>query len=795
MPQPNPMGMAIANLTFRYGPTMSLETEPGAGKGVSADSSHVVEVTWVERLANWLPAAVAVLVCAAILRHFDTPVPVTAGYLAAWVLLVTLPGTVLFRLLRPRTQSFVEDVAMGSVVGLAVQVLLSWLLSRWHLAALSIAWVPAVLLLSVLRSRRGIWRRSQSAPWSHSARWSAAAAVTAAAVWVGGTSLDRNPVAFLDGGGVGARAIPLAVYVDMPYHQSLSAGIDQFWPLVYPYLKDEPLTYHFFAYEHFAAMGRATGIDLTWILLRLHTIPLAALAIVLVGVVSVRVARTNRVIPIAVSAAVLCAAVSPIGWVEYSFLSPGLLTFATFRSPTHTFAVCVLLGAVLVGMLAMRAATPRAAVPLVAAFAVLAFTAGGAKSTSLPVLIAACALTTVIEAVRRRAWRIAGLLTLVATFAFVIVTVLVIGTSTDRVSIVPLDVFRSFPVASTLQIAHSGAATHAVVLVGTLLAWCAAGAGVLVLFLDRESRQSVDLPLLGGLVLAGLSGTLITSAHSSELYFIYAAWPAVPILSAWGLQVAARRRKDVVLLGVGAAVGALALLGVRRSFSSAPEVAGGARHALAALAPPWLTLVAVVAIAGAVTFILSSRPARGRVGRGTWTVAVCASLLVGAACVDRVHAVGESVAALSRAPYFETEGVLVPRGVGIAAVRLRDLSQPEDVVATNAHCYGPTCDARHFIVSALTERRTLVEGWAYPDRDRGQGPWRRTNPYWDAERFDANEIVFTDPSTANVQALADEYGVRWLFVDRTVARESQDLREYATIVYENEEAAVYRIGG
>ncbi len=79
-----------------------------------------------------------------------------------------------------------------------------------------------------------------------------------------------------------------------------------------------------------------------------------------------------------------------------------------------------------------------------------------------------------------------------------------------------------------------------------------------------------------------------------------------------------------------------------------------------------------------------------------------------------------SVAALLASP------VTVPResleaipAEAIAAARwLRDNSAPSDLVATNLHCLpqrgtSTACDARHFWVSAYSERHVLVEGWAY----------------------------------------------------------------------------------
>jgi hypothetical protein len=132
-----------------------------------------------------------------------------------------------------------------------------------------------------------------------------------------------------------------------------------------------------------------------------------------------------------------------------------------------------------------------------------------------------------------------------------------------------------------------------------------------------------------------------------------------------------------------------------------------------------------------------------------------------------------------------------------AARVVRDASATDDVVATNRHCFGPpeACDARQFTVSALSERRVLVEGWAYPDGRDPNREWSRTNPFWSAERYAENEVVFSAPTQQSVEHLLAAYGVRWLVVDRTVAQESPDLVRYAELVWESPGAAVYRIPG
>jgi hypothetical protein len=56
-------------------------------------------------------------------------------------------------------------------------------------------------------------------------------------------------------------------------------------------------------------------------------------------------------------------------------------------------------------------------------------------------------------------------------------------------------------------------------------------------------------------------------------------------------------------------------------------------------------------------------------------------------------------------------------GTAKIAKYLQDNSDKNDLIATNRHCAGAeenqTCTARQFALSALSERRVLLEGWSY----------------------------------------------------------------------------------
>ena len=153
-------------------------------------------------------------------------------------------------------------------------------------------------------------------------------------------------------------------------------------------------------------------------------------------------------------------------------------------------------------------------------------------------------------------------------------------------------------------------------------------------------------------------------------------------------------------------------------------------------------------------------------------------------------------------PTFNPSAEVTIAAEGIVAARwLRDHSDPNDLVATNLHCWplpniGDVCDARHFWVSGYSERRMLVEGWAYTSKAIAAGMKLgvsdRTVPFWDPALLAANDAAFEAPTEAAVAALRDDHGVRWLFADLTTA-DAAGLARVADLRYQAGDYAVYEV--
>lgn len=765
-------------------PATSAATRPG---DAPADRARA----WAWVASGWAPAVVAVAGCIALLRAVGTPVAVSGVYVIYLVVAVALPGTVLWRAARGPAVSFTDDVAIGSALGLAVQVVLSWLVAPLGWSGWAWLWgLPVVLASLVPAVRPRVWQRPGPAS-ATGVSWLYAGLVVVAAAWLTTTSIGASAVAYLDGSGAGARGVPVQVYVDLPFHHAIAAGIDVHHPLVYPYLLDEPLRYHLFVYEHLAAGANATGIDLTWVVYRLWILPLVALGILLAGSLTRRLVDHPAAAPLGAVLVTLSSAASVYGWTRTPFQNPGFLHYAAFRSPTQTFGLAVFLACMTVVVILLRSGLRRQW-PLVGVVAVLALATGGSKATFLPVLICGLLAATVAAMVWRSRWRAAAALTGMAAAAFAVVLVALLGGKAGSLVIRPFATLTGFELSQQVVHGPSLSAHKWLVLAMALVSWFAVGAGGLLLV--RRFRDPT-LWLVLGTVATGVGATVLTQANGhSQLYFLYSAFPLLGVLSAWGITTAladrAWPRRALLVVAGGLVVGVATVRLVAGTIGAdQPGVVGPPGMPRVALLAPWVALALVAAAVGAAAWAVWHRTGRGPGGRGV-AVLMAALVLVGSGLslrsgeiVDAVRALDEPIAA---------EGAPVGRDGAVAAVRIRDESEPADVVATNAHCYPAAegCDTRHFWVSALTERRVLVEGWAYPEGFRPG--LTRTSPFWDTERYDLNEAAFYEPS-ADVMARLRALGVRWLLVDRTVAPESPDLSRWADLVLDTEDAAVYEI--
>ena len=131
-------------------------------------------------------------------------------------------------------------------------------------------------------------------------------------------------------------------------------------------------------------------------------------------------------------------------------------------------------------------------------------------------------------------------------------------------------------------------------------------------------------------------------------------------------------------------------------------------------------------------------------------------------------------------------------GTNAAANFIKNNSSVDDVLATNRHCVGPeesdTCISRIFTLSALAERRTFVEGWAYTTCPVSEALY---NQYWNQPLLSLNQKVVID-SELNAAEEINNYGVNWLVIDLRRPHNT-DYSNIATKEFSSGEVQVWKL--
>jgi hypothetical protein len=691
-------------------------------------------------------------------------------------LAVLLPGTLVYRALRGRPHTLVEDLAMGAAVGLVLEIAGWAIFSALDLRAVVWLWpalvvVPFVALKPLRRHWRVAGYTRVPVGWS----WAVAGVVGFFTTYLAAVFLDRNPIL--------PPSEETRQYLDLSYQLSLAGEAAHAIPPGLPQVAAEPLYYHWFAYVHMAMTGMVGQIDLPVVALRLAIPALCALAVVLTAVVGWRVSGRPYV------GAVAAALFFVIG--EFNFTNPVSLPFGTQATFViwHGMSMIyawVLVIAVIAPLAEIASRSSYGDVPALGRWGVWVLTglfllgSSGAKGSSLPVL----ALTLVFTAVallatqRRIPWGIlfAGLLTGAAQL---FATVVLYHFQTYGVTYEPLAALTPFWT-------DAGPLAVAGVWVAFVLNMLLRTAGIVpLIWLNRGRLDPRQWLLVAGGTAGLVLYLLVNQPGSGYQYFLRTGFAFAVIASAWGYALVLERARlstwDSALLAWGALVLAVALVFIQLAYASTP--------ANAPLRPmlTWAAVLAGTAAAAAVAWRLAARRWPGLRGRGG-AVLLTGILIAGSPglVMDAV----KSVAAPNGGPY---PSVPLPQSRVDAARWVRDHSSPQDVLATNVHCIGGEvsgyCDSRSFWLSAYAERSVLVEGWGFAPRQATVG----LAPFWDPALLAVNDAAFVTPTVDGLAELRDRHHVRWLVVDRSVGKESGDLLTLAEPAYDNGRIAVYRL--
>ncbi|MBT2226407.1 hypothetical protein [Nonomuraea sp. NEAU-A123] len=734
-----------------------------------------------------LPVAFVVLLAVVTLNAYAVPLP-EIGVFSAYILLgVTLPGMLWWRALSGTPRSPVTDVAAGTALGYALEVL-TYIPARWlDVPQAFLAWVGVTyLLFAAMPSLRRHWPArgtSDKVPvgWS----W-AMAGLVGFAILYGAATFFRDHGLSWPGNG--------APYIDLPYHLAMAGDVKHHVPAMFANVVGEALHDHWFVYADLAATSWATGLELQTLLFRLSPLPMTAVFTVLIVVLAHRLSGRWWT---GIAAAVITffvTAPDPYAWTGVMVPSVGGAGLP-WVSPTQAFGALLFVPlALLLVDLVRRPGGLNGRWVLVV---VLMLAEVGGKATFLPLALAGVTLVLAVHLlVHRTVHRVAAVLMGLCLAYVAFAQIVVFQGETKGLRFAPFHLMRwhedrlGRDAGLLLQRQDESPVLLLIVVAIYLVSWAAVWGGAVGLLHRRRWRTDPAVVLLAGVGMAGV-GAVCVFGHPglSQGYFLGSAAPYLTILATTGLAATLPEKRPWPVALPALTAGAVAIWAIE-SWVAIARPHGG--NVVIERVIPY-ALLAGAAAAVALVLVLTGR--RGL----TWCAAPIFAL---GCCLYSGYAL--RLTPLWRiaeaAPVIDPERLHVAEGGVTAARWLRDHSSPDDLVAANAHCRRPAgrCDNRHFWISAYAERRILVEGWGYINGANSRAaligrPTMGTIEFRDPKRLADNDAAFLQPTTETVGGLRDTYGVRWLFVDDRYPALTSELGRFAALRFRAGHCWVYEV--
>jgi hypothetical protein len=271
-------------------------------------------------------------------------------------------------------------------------------------------------------------------------------------------------------------------------------------------------------------------------------------------------------------------------------------------------------------------------------------------------------------------------------------------------------------------------------------------------------------------ILAGIGGTLLLETWGySQLFLLYSVIPLIGVLLASSAfyKTTELSVEKILLISLGL-IGQPVLFQLFSSFVPRSQV-------LKTFGLWVLATVFVLLVSG-----ISAQVQRQRV----ITYLLITSLSIG--MFSGLTKFDQKAYSLPEHPYSITVGT------SKIAKYLQDNSEKNDLIATNRHCAGPeenqTCTARQFALSALSERRVLLEGWSYTTCPLSEPI---LNKYWKEDFWKLNQDFFITPNNQNWE-LFQKSGVDWLVVDST-RPSATNFNEFADLVKSEGSVSLWKI--
>ncbi len=726
-----------------------------------------------------------VIVCAAVVglgllpAVGGVPPSVVALYAAYFLVFILAPGVVVAAVCGASQRGLAHLIAIGLAVGYTLELLAFWITAVANQRGLFIAYPAMVLGPALIYRLAGPSRRRGWRPSLGRVHWSAIAVAAAVIVAIVASAYAETP---LPGH---ARH---AYFADVAYHISLAADAKNHWPIVMPWIVGEPLHYHWFLYGHLAAASQVTGIQIPILLLRIDLPVLLLVTCLEIVVLSSLLSRRRFVGALSLLFCLILEGLS----LDPKLLAPfnNYLFEDFYRSPTFLYGIPLFLAALIVGVGLLEARTASNRAGPWALFALLLVGCTGAKVTILPILVGGTILLLAWELLSRRApravWGLLGACTvgLVGSY-FAIYSGGGLG-----LHLAPLEFVSSTLPAQALDAAFPNAVGLPLRVVEFLL-W---GSAMFVTLIGIPLAVSAGWPLSLGakwvlwIFTASLGCTLsVNELGQSGIYFLQYGLISVGVLSAsalvewWSRQIPRwHAARYALLLGCAGAT-ALGLL-----LLQAPTQRLLRLPLLTAEAMPYLLLALALGLLHGVS--------RGRRFSSSGTRFAVLLLLVPAS-FNTVFTMTTTIRGrlVNQGPpgYSADAGLrLVTPQLLDGLVWLRDNTSTNTLVAVNNHFRDRGhADARMFVYSAFSERRFLVETWAWtPESLSLQARTGIDSPNPFPSLSAVNDSAFASADAQSLGLLRTKYNIRYLFIDKLAGDVAPAL--YTRPTFSNSEVAV-----
>ena len=527
--------------------TAATSSEPAVEADIDAQPSR-------GPLTRYLPGLTVLVASSAML---------IASGVSAWDLLryggyalwgVLLPGVLVYRALRPRAHSLVDDLTFGFVVGLALETVAWTVFAAAGQHRLLWVWPAAVVavFLAVPRLRR-CWRGGGGRPVPVAWAWAVAAMMLFLVGYLAAAYVQAQHVG------------PRWIFVDLPFLLSLVADAKHDFPIHVPQVAGEVLHYHWFGLAHLATGSLISGVATPEVFFGPGLPLLSAVAVALLAVAGWRISGRPWV-GVLGTALTFTVGELTLGYAPYLGDNVRFISWISATVPYSWLSGIALMALLVERIRAGRLAGPGAAGSW-CCWGASPCTPPGQAASTIPVLICGLGLAGLVRWVRERRLPRPELACLgVLAAAYVLAAIVLYRVGSGEIMLSPLHAFR--PLTRAAQSPWSGSrrrwswcSRSAAGRCSCCPAWpgsgCWSGAGT------RGARPS-------GCCWAPSSVARrprCCSGHASwaQQYFLRSGWPAGALLSAIGVAALVDRTRlsrRWVLICFGAGLGVVAIVGL-----------------------------------------------------------------------------------------------------------------------------------------------------------------------------------------------------------------------------------------